>query len=185
MLSLVDILIIFSFIPYDSISFSKTFASKSILFNNIIDFLFLANFKISISSSSSFLLLSNIAITRSDSSAIFLDLSIPICSTLSSEILIPAVSISFNGIPFILTNSSIVSLVVPANSVTIARSSFKIRFSSDDFPTFGFPIIAVLIPSFRILPLLKVFANSFNLILISLNSSFKALSDTSGVSYSG
>ena len=46
-----------------------------------------------------------------------------IFSTISSVSLIPAVSTIFRGIPFILTNSSITSLVVPAISVTIALFS--------------------------------------------------------------
>jgi len=44
--------------------------------------------------------------------------------------------------------SSIVSLVVPSISLTIALFSPSIKFKRDDLPTFGFPIIAVLIPSF-------------------------------------
>ena len=37
------------------------------------------------------------------------------------------------------TNSSIVSLVVPSTSVTIALSSLRIAFKSEDFPAFGLP----------------------------------------------
>ena len=51
------------------------------------------------------------------------------------------------------------SLVVPAISVTMALSSFKIAFKSEDFPEFGLPIIAVFIPSFIIFPLSKDFSN--------------------------
>ena len=54
--------------------------------------------------------------------------------------------------PFIVINSSIVSLVVPSISLTIALSSFKILFNKDDFPAFGLPIIAVFIPSLSIFP---------------------------------
>ena len=61
-------------------------------------------------------------------------------------------SIIFNGIPSITTVSSIISLVVPSIAVTIALSSCKIAFNKEDFPTFGFPIIAVFIPSFKIFP---------------------------------
>ena len=46
---------------------------------------------------------------------------------------------------------SIISLVVPATSVTIAFSSFKSALSKLDFPTFGLPRITTLTPSFIIL----------------------------------
>ena len=109
-------------------------------------------FIISKSSSESGFELSKIAMIKSASFAISLDFAIPIFSTSLSVFLIPAVSINFNGIPFIVTNSSIVSLVVPSILVTMALSSFNIALSKDDFPAFGFPIIAVFIPSFIILP---------------------------------
>ena len=77
----------------------------------------------------------------------------PIFSTSSLAFLIPAVSIIFNGIPSICINSSIVSLVVPSISVTIALYSFRIKFNNDDFPLFGLPKITVEIPSLNIFPL--------------------------------
>ena len=58
----------------------------------------------------------------------------------------------FKGTPLIFINSSIVSLVVPGNSVTIALSFFDRKFNKLDFPTLGLPIIATSIPSFKILP---------------------------------
>ena len=145
-------------------------AFKSILFNITIDFLPFIKSRISRSSGDNSLVLSNIAIIKSASFAISLDFAIPIFSTSSFAFLIPAVSISFNGIPSILTNSSIVSLVVPSYSVTIALSSFKIAFNNEDFPAFGFPIIAVFIPSFINLPLSKLFSNfsNFSFTLISI-----------------
>ena len=58
---------------------------------------------------------------------------------------IPAVSIN-TYFPNSFSNSeSIASLVVPAISLTIILSSPKILFTKEDFPTFGFPIIATLI----------------------------------------
>ena len=50
------------------------------------------------------------------------------------------------------TNSSNVSLVVPAMSVTIARSFPVNTFNTEDFPAFGFPKITVQIPSLIIFP---------------------------------
>ncbi len=85
----------------------------------------------------------------------------------------------FKGIPFIFTNSSIVSLVVPSISVTIALSSFKIAFNSEDFPAFGFPIITVLIPSFITLPL----SNDF-LPKIDESISFDMVKDEFGLNVS-
>ena len=128
---------------------------------------------------------SNIAIIKSASCAIFLDFFTPICSTSLVVFLIPAVSIKFNGIPFIFTNSSIVSLVVPSILVTIALSSSNMAFKSDDFPAFGFPIIAVFIPSFINFPLSKLFSsfsNYFSTLFSMFNISFSV---ASGVSYSG
>ena len=62
--------------------------------------------------------------------ALSLSVSIPIFSILSSDSLIPAVSIILKGIPDIEICSSIVSLVVPSISVTIALSSFKNSFNA-------------------------------------------------------
>jgi len=70
----------------------------------------------------------------------------------SSVLLMPAVSTRFKVIPPILICSSSTSLVVPAISVTIALSVPTSTFKRDDFPAFGFPMITVFIPSFRILP---------------------------------
>ena len=48
--------------------------------------------------------------------------------------------------------SSILSLVVPGISETIALSSFNSVFKSEDFPAFGFPAIATEIPFFKTFP---------------------------------
>ena len=56
----------------------------------------------------------------------------------NGKILKDGVKTAIIGTPSTVTNSSIVSLVVPSISVTIALSSFKIQFKSDDFPAFGF-----------------------------------------------
>ena len=106
-------------------------------------------------------------ITKSAESIDSLDFCTPIFSTISSVSLIPAVSTIFSGIPLIFTNSSITSLVVPAISVTIALFSPNIEFNSEDFPTFGLPIITVFNPSLSIFPLS---AESYNFLISSLNS---------------
>lgn len=74
----------------------------------------------------------------------------------------------FKGIPFMFTNSSITSLVVPGISVTIALFSPKIELSSEDLPTFGFPTITVFKPSLSIFPLSAV---SYNFLISFLSSS--------------
>ena len=180
-----DIFKIFSVILVNLSSFSSIFEFKSDLFNKIIDFFPFIKFNISISSSSKSLELSKIAIIKSASLACFIDFSTPIFSTSSDASLIPAVSTKFNGIPLIVTNSSIVSLVVPAISVTIALSSLRIAFKSEDFPAFGFPIIAVFIPSFIIFPLSNDFSNFFNFFPTLSSIWAISFSWTSGVSYSG
>ena len=79
------------------------------------------------------------------------------------------VDVPIKGLPSFITQEMIVGALksqdeygYPA-SVTIALSSFKIAFKSDDFPAFGFPIIAVFIPSFIIFPLSKDFSSFSNL----------------------
>ena len=60
---------------------------------------------------------------------------------------IPAVSIRVYISPSYFSAESIVSLVVPAISLTIERSLFNNLFKSEDFPAFGLPRIAMLSPS--------------------------------------
>ena len=71
---------------------------------------------------------------------------------MSSVSRIPAVSIKFKLIPLYWIVPSTMSLVVPEISVTMALSSSNKAFKSEDFPTFGRPIIAILIPSLIFLP---------------------------------
>ena len=98
---------------------------------------------------------------------------IPIFSILFLVLLNPAVSINLKFIPFKFIWSSIISLVVPAISLTIALSSFSKVFNRVDFPEFGGPIIAIGIPFFKTLPQLNesvsfdivfsiLFSNSLN-----------------------
>ena len=90
---------------------------------------------------------------RSASAAAFRAFSTPICSTRSVLSRIPAVSVRFRLSPAMRMCSVSVSLVVPAISVTMARSSPARRFRREDFPAFGFPRITVEIPSFMTFPL--------------------------------
>ena len=73
-------------------------------------------------------------------------------SITSSVSRMPAVSIIFKVTSFRRILSSIASLVVPAMSVTIARSCPIKALSREDLPTFGFPRMTVLTPSLIILP---------------------------------
>ena len=82
-------------------------------------------------------------------------LPIPIFSTGSSDSLMPAVSINLNSIPPMTAHSSTVSLVVPANSDTIALSSPKSALSKVLFPLFGSPTIAIGTPLLIALPTLN------------------------------
>ena len=143
---------IFLLVLINSFLLSKFKSPTSILFNKIIAFFSLINSNISRSSSFNSFVLSKIAKINSASLAMFKAFLTPISSIVSVVFLIPAVSIIFKGIPFIVINSSIVSLVVPSISLTIALSSFKILFNKEDFPAFGRPIIAVFIPSLSIFP---------------------------------
>ena len=90
--------------------------------------------------------------TKSAVSNNFKLFSTPIFSTISSVSLIPALSDIFKIKFPMFTLSSTISLVVPGISVTIAFSYFAKLLSKEDFPTFGFPTMATLIPSFIYLP---------------------------------
>ena len=128
-------------------------SSLSDLFKTAIaDGAFFARLIINLSSSVSSHELSNTAITSPASAAAFSALSTPIFSTLSSVSRIPAVSQRRKTALPTFTRSSIVSLVVPAISVTMARSYPSIAFKRDDLPTFGLPITALFTPSFSIFP---------------------------------
>ncbi len=116
---------------------------------------------ISISFSSNSRDASTTYIIKSALSAYFLAFSTPIFSTSSSVSRIPAVSIIFKPKPFNFMDSSSTSRVVPATLVTIALSSPTKRFKREDFPTFGFPTITVLIPSFKSFPLSALSINFF------------------------
>ena len=58
-------------------------------------------------------------------------------------LLIPAVSINTYSFPSRMISVSIASLVVPAISDTITRFLPTSLFTSEDFPAFGFPTIAI------------------------------------------
>ena len=73
--------------------------------------------------------------------------------------------------PSIEISSSIVSLVVPAISDTMARSSFKSALRSVDLPTLGSPTIATGIPFLITLPTAKESIKRFNTkVMRSINS---------------
>ena len=106
---------------------------------------------------------------------------------MSSVSLIPAVSVIFIGIPSIFKYSSIISLVVPGTSVTIALFSFSKTLSKDDFPTLGFPIITTLRPSLIILPSSAPFNSSltFKIVVfipsLTLKTKVSSMSSSSSV----
>ena len=77
-------------------------------------------------------------------------------------------------IPLITSSSSIESLVVPAISLTIAFSSFKIEFSRVDLPVFGSPTMDIGIPSLITLPSEKESIRFFKVEIILTNKSSKA-----------
>ena len=76
-----------------------------------------------------------------------MDFRTPMLSASSEVWRIPAVSTSFTGMPPIATVSLTRSRVVPGIAVTIARSRSTSRLNKLDFPTFGRPTIASVIPS--------------------------------------
>ena len=97
--------------------------------------LFCISWITSLSSLSSSLEASSTSSTRSAFSINFFDFLHPdIFYYYLLFFLIPAVSVSTSGIPFILIISSITSLVVPGICVTIALSSFRSEFRRVDFP---------------------------------------------------
>jgi hypothetical protein len=72
--------------------------------------------------------------------------STPIFSTISFVSRIPAVSIIFKIMPFMVIVPSTISLVVPSISVTIALFSSNSEFNKLLFPTFGLPMIPTFMP---------------------------------------
>ena len=91
----------------------------------------------------------------------------PIFSILSEVFLSPAVSINLIILFPIVTVSSIVSLVVPAISDTIALSSLSKELSRVDFPTLGLPSMVIFIPFFTALLSLKLSINILQKLSIS------------------
>ena len=131
--------------------------STSVLFRRTITCLPFTKSSIFLSLSSRLRVASATYIIRSASPAHFIAFSIPIFSTISSVSRIPAVSVRLRITPSRLMDSSSVSLVVPAISVTIALSSPASALSRLDLPALVLPNITVLIPSFKIRPLSEVF----------------------------
>ena len=83
-------------------------------------------------------------------------------------LLIPAVSIKIY-LPYSFSNSeSIASLVVPAILLTITLFSPKILFTNEDFPTFGFPIIATFIVKLEVLHILHLIHLQYLLHLLQI-----------------
>ena len=80
----------------------------------------------------------------------------PKLSTGSELSLIPAVSIKRRVTPRHSTLSSMLSRVVPAISVTIARSRPAKALSREDLPTLVSPTIAAVMPFLTMLPLRQV-----------------------------
>ncbi len=108
--------------------------------------------------------------------------SIPICSTTSEVSRTPAVSISITGMPLTSTGSSILSLVVPGMSVTIALSKLSRRLSKLDLPAFGLPTMASFRPSRKNLPERAVLASTLTRLkhsLVTFSISVKSSSPTS------
>ena len=95
---------------------------------------------------------SNSARIRSASSTAFFDRSTPSCSTRSSVSCRPAVSMRRSSTPPTVAFSSTVSRVVPAMSVTMARSKPTSAFKSELLPAFGAPMMAVATPFLSTFP---------------------------------
>ena len=131
------------------------------------------------------LLESMMKITRSAWLKDSFDFSIPIFSMRSSVSLIPAVSVNLTGIPFMLRCSSIVSLVVPGISVTMALASLSRLFIREDFPTFGLPIIATFNPSCKIRPVSALLISPATAFLTKLKSCSNLSYVISSISSSG
>ena len=111
--------------------------------------------------------------------------STPRASTVSCVSRIPAVSIRRNEIPSMVIYSSMLSLVVPGISVTIARFSRKRAFIRLDLPALGRPTITVVIPSRIRRPVLAVDNNSSIAFKIGTSCSRTSWLVTSSISSSG
>ncbi len=96
--------------------------------------------------------LSNSISTTSACSMARRERSMPSDSTTSWVSRMPAVSMKRNFTPSSTMVSSITSRVVPAISVTMARSSLSKALSKVDLPTLGEPMMATGRPSLRAFP---------------------------------
>jgi hypothetical protein len=80
--------------------------------------------------------------------------------------------------------SSIVSRVVPAILLTIARSSFSNAFSNVDFPALGLPIIATAVPFLMAFPYWKLSIRELSLYSILFSSPLSAVLSANSTSSS-
>lgn len=80
----------------------------------------------------------------------------PICSTVSLVVRMPAVSMKRKLMPSMSMQSSMVSLVVPCMSDTMARSSPRSWLRSVDLPALVLPIMATGMPCFMAWPVSKL-----------------------------
>ena len=87
--------------------------------------------------------------------------STPIFSMVSSVCRMPAVSMKRKRMPSMTRWSSMTSRVVPAMSLTMARSSLSKAFSSVLLPTLGLPAIRTGTPFFMTLPEAKLSCSFF------------------------
>ena len=138
-----------------------------------------------LSSSSRGMLLSKTAMIRSAEESFFTAFSMPAPSMMSSVSRIPAVSERRKTMSPRRTDSSTISLVVPAISVTMLLSQPLSRFIRVLLPTLGFPAITVSMPAFKMRVLSyarRIFSSSLR---ISESSAHILSSSTSGISSSG
>lgn len=132
--------------------------------------------------------LSEESITRRINSALLIWLWlrwIPSFSIVSELSRIPAVSIKRTGKPLMLMTSSMVSRVVPAISLTMARSNPSRRLRRDDFPALGGPAMTVRIPSRRKWPCSAVARRASMRDAMSSRRSSRAFSESVSISSSG
>ena len=116
---------------------------------------------------------SKTASTTSASASFFMVLSMPMRSILSSDSLMPAVSMKRKSRPLTFIVSSIVSLVVPGTSETMALSSPSNVFSNVLLPALAGPAMATGMPLRMAFPKRKL---SDSLVIWAIASSTRDIS---------
>lgn len=139
------------------VSSTSAFRTESSLFDGVATFLSLVGLVVSWSLSSDTASRSAACVVGSTSSTYSVTFFAPVFSAASSILLVPTMSAEFGIVPPVLVYSSDASLIIPTVSIAVTLSIPADAFGESSFPTFNFPVVAIFVPSFEVLPLSRIF----------------------------